>query len=331
MEHENGRFGVGRRPRGEPLRALATESRRLRRAQARTGASRPRGNLGRIVAGQAGAAESRGGPPGRLDEAVVREVGERGGADVLAHLLDAACGGDHLRRVGEVDAVEALPDHRRRRDAEVHLGCARVEQHPHDLAGRVAADDRVVHRDHALARDLRDRVVLELDPLPAQLLVGLDEGALDVAVLDQPLAEREPQRAGEADRGGRARVGDRQDEVGLDRALAREPLAHPHPRVVHLDALEPAVRAGEVEELPDAERAAVRPARAPASRAGRRRRRRRARPARPRGRTRRRRGRARTSRRRRPSPSWMRPITSGRKPCGSRKPMSRPSDSATME
>ena len=40
-------------------------------------------------------------------------------------------------------------------------------------------------------------------------------------------------------------------------ASARELLAHPHARVVHLDALEPAVGAGEVEELPDAERAAV--------------------------------------------------------------------------
>ena len=68
-----------------------------------------------------------------------------------------------------------------------------------------------------------------------------------------------PERAGEADRGRRARVGDRQDEVGVDRGLAREPLAHPHARVVHLHPVELGVGSREVEELPDAERAAVRP------------------------------------------------------------------------
>ena len=79
----------------------------------------------------------------------------------------------------------------------------------------------------------------------------------DVAVLDQALAERDPGRAREADRGRRARVGDRQHEVGLDRRLLGEPLAHPHARAVHLDAGEPRVGPGEVEELEDAERAAL--------------------------------------------------------------------------
>ena len=64
-------------------------------------------------------------------------------------------------------------------------------------------------------------------------------------------------RAREADRGRRARVGDRQHEVGLDRRLLREPLAHPHARAVHLDAGEARVRPREVEELEDAERAVL--------------------------------------------------------------------------
>ena len=67
-----------------------------------------------------------------------------------------------------------------------------------------------------------------------------------------------PSRAREADRGGRARVGDRQHEVGVDRRLAREPLAHPHARAVHLDAVELGVGPREIEELEDAERAAAR-------------------------------------------------------------------------
>ena len=87
----------------------------------------------------------------------------------------------------------------------------------------------------ALAGDLGERVELQPDALAAQLLVGLDERAPDVAVLDQPLAERDPERAREADRGGRARVGDRQHEIGVDRRLRGEPLAHAHARAVHLD------------------------------------------------------------------------------------------------
>ena len=137
----------------------------------------------------------------------------------------------------------------------MHLGRAGVEEHRDDLAGRVAADDRVVDDHDALAGDLGERVELQADALLAQLLVGLDERAADVAVLDQPLAERDPGRAREPDRRGRARVGDRQDEIGVDRRLLGEPLAHPHARGVHLDAFEPRVRPGEVEELEDAERA----------------------------------------------------------------------------
>ena len=121
----------------------------------------------------------------------MRQVRERRRADVLADLLDRSVARDHLVGIGEVDAVEALPDHRRRRDAHVHLGRARVEEHLHDLPRRVAADDRVVDDDDALARDLGERVELQLHALAAQRLVGLDERARDVAVLDQPFAERD--------------------------------------------------------------------------------------------------------------------------------------------
>ena len=74
----------------------------------------------------------------------------------------------------------------------MHLARARVEQHRHDLARRVAAHDRVVDDDDALAGDLGERVELQPDALLAQALLGLDERPADVAVLDQPLAERDP-------------------------------------------------------------------------------------------------------------------------------------------
>ena len=64
-------------------------------------------------------------------------------------------GGDQLVLVGEVDPVEARPDHGRRRDAHVHLGRAGVEEHRDDLPRRVAAHDRVVDDHDALARPPR--------------------------------------------------------------------------------------------------------------------------------------------------------------------------------
>ena len=72
-----------------------------------------------------------------------------------------------------------------------------VAQHLHDLARGVAAHDRVVHDDDALAGDdLGQRVELQPQAVLAQLLAGLDEGARDVAVLDQPVVLREARRRG---------------------------------------------------------------------------------------------------------------------------------------
>ena len=91
-------------------------------------------------------------------------------------------------------------------------------------------------------------------PCSRRPLVRLDERAPDVAVLDHALGERDAARAGEADRGRRARVRCGHDEVGLDRSFRGEPLAHPDAGRVHLDPGEGRVRAGEVDELEEAER-----------------------------------------------------------------------------
>ena len=136
----------------------------------------------------------------------------------------------------------------------MHLGGAGVHQHRHELLHRVAPHDRVVDDHDSLARDLVERVELESDPLPAELLVGLDERPPDVAVLDQPLVVRDPGGFREADRGGRARVRNRHHEVGLDGRLGCEALPHAHARAVHLGAAESRVGPREVDVLEDAER-----------------------------------------------------------------------------
>ena len=160
---------------------------------------------------------------GRGDHALERDVAERVGADAtrgsrrrpgpLAIELGAG---------GEVDAVEARPLHRRGGDAHVHLGRASLAQHPDEGALGVAADDRVVDDDEALARDdVRERVELEPDAELAQRLRRLDERASDVGVLGEALPNGMPDCLGVADRGRRARLGHGDDEVGLDGVLAR--------------------------------------------------------------------------------------------------------------
>ena len=91
----------------------------------------------------------------------------------------------------------------------------------------------------------------------AQLLPGLDERAPDVAVLDQAVVLRQAAGAGEAAGGGVAGVGHRDHEVGLDRRLGREQLAHAPARGLHDAALEARVGTREVDVLEDAERLAV--------------------------------------------------------------------------
>ena len=146
---------------------------------------------------------------------------------------------------------------------------ARVAQHLHDLARRVAAHDRVVDDDEPLARhDLGQRVELHPQAVLAQLLPGLDERARDVAVLDQPVVLREAGGPREAARGRVAGVRHRDHEVGVDRRLAGEDLAHPPARDLQHLAAQARVGPREVDVLEDAQRAARRP-RPPAASAAR--------------------------------------------------------------
>ena len=78
--------------------------------------------------------------------------------------------------------------------AQVHLARARLEQHLRPAcawSSRARSSRRRPPR-RLPASIVRQRVELELDAALAQRLVGLDERAADVAVLDQPLAERDP-------------------------------------------------------------------------------------------------------------------------------------------
>ena len=213
-------------------------------------------------------------------------------------------------RRGEVDAVEARPLHRRRRDPDVDLGRAGLAQHPDQRPLGVAAHDRVVDHHQALAGDhVAQRVQLEPDAELADGLAGLDEGTPDVGVLDQPLPVRDAGRLGVPDRRGRARLGHRDHQVGLGRVLPGQRTADLDPDRVQPRAGDQGVRPGQVDVL---EQAALRLRRArTAGCGGRARRWPAARRARPPGRTRPRRCPARRSRW--PPPSR---VPAGRAPAG---------------
>ena len=135
----------------------------------------------------------------------------------------------------------------------MHLGRARLAQHPHDGALGVAADDRVVDDHKALALDdVAQRVQLQPDAQLPDGLRGLDEGAPDVGVLDQALRERDAAGLRVPDRGGRPGLGRRDDQVGLDGVLAEQRAADLHAGGVHAAVRDPGVRPGQVDELEQA-------------------------------------------------------------------------------
>ena len=198
---------------GRPCAALADAARPRRRRRAgrsyarASGSERSNANLSfassrpgeRVLAREAGVAVASRVAADGLVDAGEREVRERVGAELGGDLLDRAAVGDHLLARGHVDAVVARVLDRRRGDPHVDLARARVAQHLHDLARRVAAHDRVVDDDEALAADdLGQRVELQPQAVLAQLLAGLDERPRDVAVLDRgrrPAAARSRARS----------------------------------------------------------------------------------------------------------------------------------------
>src|SRR5215216_2115815 len=138
----------------------------------------------RVVAVEAGAAEAVlpllcGG-----DHRVDGEIGQGGSPDVGSDLLHRQVRAYELIRTIHVDAVIAGAFDRGRRDPEVDLSSAGLEEQLDQLAARVAAYDGVVHDDHPFAFDhAGQRVELEPDAELAHTVGRLDESTANVAVL----------------------------------------------------------------------------------------------------------------------------------------------------
>ncbi len=140
------------------------------------------------------------------------------------------------------------------------LGGAGLPQHGDDRPGAGAPHDGVVDHHQALAGDvLPDGVELHPHALRALVLAGGDERAVDVAVADQAVAERDAAAAGVALGRGDARLRHRHDHrlpaggIGRQRGLVGQRLAHVLAGGVDRLAVEAAVGPGEVDELEQAE------------------------------------------------------------------------------
>ena len=172
---------------------------------------------------------------------------------MLADLLDGVLGGDQLGAGRHIHAEEAGVADRRRGDAHVDFGRAGLAQQLDDSRRGGAAHDRVVDHGHAAPVEHRlERVVLEVRAEVADALVGLDEGAPHVAVLDQPLGVGQAGFVGVADgvRGGG--VGHADHDVGVGRVLAGELAAHPLAGLEGEPSVEEGVGPREVDVLEDA-------------------------------------------------------------------------------
>src|ERR1017187_5515117 len=202
---------------------------------------------------EAGSAELPGRQRRRLDQAFQRYEAQGVGADRVTDRRYRQAAGDQLGPAGEVDAEEAGPGDRRTGDPDVHPRRSGLAQHGHDRLLGVAADDGVVHHDHALAGDhVAERIQLEPDATLPDGLAGLDEGPADIAVLDQALAIRDAAALGVSDRRWGARLGHRDHQVGIDRMLSRQPTADGHPGGMHAATADRGIWPGQVDVLEQA-------------------------------------------------------------------------------
>src|SRR5690606_11454794 len=106
-------------------------------------------------------------------------------------------------------------------------------------------DDRVVDEYHLpTLQRLGDGIEFEADPPVTHQLAGLDEGATDIAILDETVGIGDAAAGAESLGGRDPRLRYRDHDVGLHRVLVGEDLPHPATGGVHRLAVEAAVRAG---------------------------------------------------------------------------------------
>src|SRR5260221_13924500 len=132
-------------------------------------------------------------------------------------------------------------------------------EHAHDLTRGRTADDGVVDEHDPLPRhELAYWIELHLHPEVADGLLWLDERPADVVVPDQAIREGNPGLTGVAEGREHARIGNGDDDVGVDGAFARQLRAEALAYLGYVIAEDHGVWPCEVDVLEDAARLAGR-------------------------------------------------------------------------
>ena len=164
---------------------------------------------------------------GGVDQPVERQVRQRVDVEIRTDLFEVEVGRQQLAAGARIHPVEARPPIRRRRHPHVDFDGTRFAQHADHLSRRRAPHDGIVDHDHAAPFEgVAQRIELHAHTERTQLLRRRDERAADVAILDEPLPERNATAAGEAFGGRDARLGYAHDQIGDSRSLIGEQLAH---------------------------------------------------------------------------------------------------------
>ncbi len=146
--------------------------------------------------------------------------------------------GNQLTGRRHINTIDIGITHRGRCGGEVHLSGTRIPRHLHNFLAGSAPDDGVVHQHHILAPELQiNRVQLLAHGFLAHFLAGHDEGTADIAVLDEPLPELDPQAVRHLQGGRPAGIRNRHDHVNvvirmIPQHFLCEGFPHPQPGLV---------------------------------------------------------------------------------------------------
>src|SRR5712671_2673601 len=133
---------------------------------------------------------------------------------------------------------------------------SRAPDHLDDLDRGRAPHNRIVDEDDALTVKIGPaRIMLQSNAEVANLIGRLDKGPSDVVVADDSELEGQPRFLGISKRRRDASIGNGDDDIRVDMALAREFDADAFARLVDAGPLDDAVGASKIDMLEDAETA----------------------------------------------------------------------------
>ncbi len=163
----------------------------------------------------------------RAYQAGQAQICERVGFDVFADFRDGVAGCDQFFLRGRIDSVKAGRQRRRATDPHVDFFRARGPDHLDDFAAGRSTDDGIIDEDHALpGQQLSNRIQFHLHTKVPNRRFRLDECAADVVVTNQSEGEWNAGLLRISNRRGYPGVGNRHDEIGIDRTFLGENPSH---------------------------------------------------------------------------------------------------------